>query len=401
MVPVERSKVFAKDLSIGMYVHSLDRPWLNSPFTVQGFMIRSYEEIKKLQASCAFVYIDPLRTRGIWDSDGRTIERKSYTETVSFEQELPRAARVREQARKAVADFYNHARAGASIKTELARTAVAHCVDSVLNNPSAMHWLSLLKERDNYTVEHSLNVGMFAVILGRQIGLPEAELEKIGLCGMMHDIGKAKVPEKILNKPGQLSDEELAIMRKHTNHGFHMLSSHGLPAEVAETAFAHHERIDGKGYPRRLSDKQISYYTKIVAIADSYDAMTSNRCYDDALSAMDAIKVLTENRGQCFDSDLVIKFVQCIGVYPPGSIAELSNGEAGIVLPSPTRNRLKPKILMLRDSAQQQCEAHVLDFSKPRAAADKDLKINRLLADGSHGIFIRDYHQHNLLTGAA
>jgi putative nucleotidyltransferase with HDIG domain len=149
------------------------------------------------------------------------------------------------------------------------------------------------KNADEYTAEHCLRVCVLSVSLGRLIGLAEYELEELGVCGFLHDVGKAKIPDSILNKPGRFTDEEFEIMKSHTVHGKNILiSQKGVPASAIDAAHAHHERPDGLGYPRRLSSHQITQFSSIVSIVDAYDAITSKRVYKKARSSIEALRIM-------------------------------------------------------------------------------------------------------------
>lgn len=395
----QRVRMPVQELTLGMFVSELDRPWLDSPFLIQGFRIRTQDELRQLRALCNYVYVDVIRERTTCDSTGEQYERTRYVEQVSFEEAIGPAMSIHARARQVVDDILHAVRMGQAFSTAEAKAVLAACVDNMIGNPDAMLWLTLIKNKDEYTAEHSLNVALLAIALGRQVGLDKTELNKLGLCGMLHDVGKVKVPDDILNKEGALSPEEFELMKRHTVFGKQILmQKRDLHAGVVDVAFGHHERLDGRGYPRGLNARQIPWFAKLVAVVDTYDAITSTRVYSQARSTLDALRILENARGTHFDEELVIRFVQAVGVYPAGSIAELSTGEAGIVLPTPARHKLRPKVLLVRNAEKQPMPERVFDLARPGA---EEVRIVKLYPDGTFGIALRDFHKSGLVLGGA
>ncbi|MEE8058046.1 MAG: HD-GYP domain-containing protein [Pseudomonadales bacterium] len=401
MTPKEKiQRISCQSLKLGMRIAELDRPWIESPFTVHGFKITSHDKIKQLQQCCEYVYIT-VKDKTDLDTRGSNLKRRKYR-NIAFEQALPRAKSTHRQVKSVVRGLFKNLRLGQSFETAVAKKAVKQCVDSVIANQDAMLWLSLLKNVDEYTTRHSLNVGLLSIILGRAEGLSPNDLETVGLCGMLHDMGKSKIPLGILNKEGAFSDEEFAIMKTHASKGYNILTEKpDVIPEVANVAHSHHERLNGRGYPRGLPATEITYFTRIVAIADAYDAITSKRVYSPAKSALEGLKILIGAKGSHFDPDLVDRFVTCIGLYPAGSIAELSNREIAIVLPSHYEQRDTPKVLVVRDSNKKTCQEKVLDLSQGIEDQNgKLIHINHLISDESFGIDLSKYHeQGGILAG--
>jgi HD-GYP domain-containing protein (c-di-GMP phosphodiesterase class II) len=245
-------------------------------------------------------------------------------------------------------------------------------------------------------------VSILSAAFGKRLGLLEEEIRTLGLCGLLHDIGKAKVPTEILQKPGALTPEEHAIMQNHANWGRDMLMA--LPKVVHATidvAYNHHERLDGKGYPRGLEDYQIPYFAKIVAIVDTYDAITSNRVYDRGRSSMEALEIIHRFRGTQFDPDLAREFVQMIGIYPPGSIVEMKTGEVAIVIASNPKNRRRPRIMMVRDANKERLpKFRLMDLSlKPRNDDGQVLEIGKEVPDGTYGVVLQRFIDSGLTLG--
>lgn len=360
----------SRSLRIGMYVSRLDRPWEDSPFLFQGFEITSRDEIEQLRELCRIVYVDPERGAEPYDVDSGSPpppgNRIATAEPVGdgnafvrdqlgrLTRELPRAVQVVGETRGYVADLLEEVRLGGSVNTRAARERVESIVESVVRTPNALVLLTSLKNKDTYTAQHCVNVSILAVVFGRHLGLPRAELELLGLAGLLHDVGKMRVPLKILNKPGRLSAEELAVMKRHPDLGRDILAqSSDLPAAVLDAAQFHHERSDGNGYPHGLTGDQISRLTMIVAIVDFYDAVTSDRVYHAGMAPHHALDMMYRRAPKAFDRDLFAEFMRCLGIYPVGSVVRLDTNEVGVVTTADPRRHLRPVVLLLLDPAQK------------------------------------------------
>lgn len=361
------------DLKVGMYVSKLDKPWLETSFLYHGFMLKHQADIDAISDQCAFVFIDvnkqskalAMATESVPYSKEWLESRTPPERLASFRDEIEHAGVVYQQTIFAIKSFMEDLRLGRPISFKLPKKAVADCVDSILHTPDALLWMTQLKNRDFYTSQHSLNVCILAIILGRQIDLPAEDLKTLGLCGMLHDMGKLHVPLEILNKPGPLTPSELETVQNHTDLGWKLLRASGeLPASVVDVAHNHHERLDGMGYPRRLSSGHISPLTRIIAIADMYDTITSDCPYQKRRTHPDAIAIMTSQCGNHIDTGLTYKFIECLGVYPPGSILEMTNGEIAIVIEVDQKKRLKPKVILLLDEDKKPRSQRIVDLSK-------------------------------------
>jgi putative nucleotidyltransferase with HDIG domain len=185
---------------------------------------------------------------------------------------------------------------------------------------------------DDYTFSHSFNVTLYALALGIELQLSDEELELLGLGAILHDIGKVCVPIEILTKPGKLTAEEYELMKKHTEFGFEILrATHTIPLLAAHCAYQHHERLDGSGYPRGLKGNDIHYFGRLLAVADVFDAVTSNRVYRRAMLPHEGLEILYSGVGTQFDKNMVEAFRRAVAVYPVGLSVELSDGRKGIV----------------------------------------------------------------------
>lgn len=361
-------------LELGMYIVELDRPWLDTPFLFQGFELKTEEEIRAVRDICDYVYIDTTKRKKTRNAVAEQAQVNiqsvlSYgsppAKLSTFEKEISQTAKVYKNTRILVDDFMEKIALGGGIDSKLAKEAVAECVNSVLHSPDAMLWLTQLKNKDEYTAQHSMNVCVLAIILGRHINLSEKNLNIAGLCGMMHDMGKMLIPLEILDKPGKLELEEMKIMQTHTILGSELLkSSNGMHPCAIEVAFNHHERLDGKGYCRQIKQSAISHFTKMVAIVDMYDAMTSDRVYQKGRTHLEATNTMISVAGSHLDQALVVKFIESIGVYPPGCLVELTNGIVAIVIEVNEQTKLRPKIITILDEEKHFTQEQVIDLSK-------------------------------------
>ena len=382
-VPVE-------NLTLGMYVAELDRPWVDSPFLFQGFELKTEKELKAIQDVCNYVYVDVTKRRNVTKefvnrvptevTTSNSSETKKHTfaftptldnfdygtpppKLSQFEKEIERANKVYDNAQAVVENFMKTVENGGGIDSIAAQRAVAHCVQSILQSPDAMLWLTKLKAKDEYTAQHSLNVCILSIVLGRYINMPDKELNLLGLCGMMHDVGKLLIPSEILKKTTPLTDEENRTLKTHTRLGYNLLKATNINSTVALVALTHHEQIDGKGYPRRLTEHNISHFTKIVAITNAYDGMTADRFNQHSKTHLEATRILTNLSGTHFDPTLVLKFIECIGVYPPGSLVEMTNGSVALVLESHEKSKLRPKVIMISDEQKRPIPEQLIDLS--------------------------------------
>ncbi len=397
-------KIDAGQLRLGMYVCELDRPWIEAPFLFQGFLLKDPDDLMTLRSLCRHVYIDLYKTSiniEKLESAAPKLPAPAYPVTTDIRAELPAAARRYGETLDAVRELLGSLECGRDASTHETPVLVQGCVESIIRNPSAMLWLSRIKHRDQYTAEHCMNVGVLAMALGRKLGLGRKHIELLGLCGMLHDVGKMRLDQAILNKLGRLTADEFEHVKLHVTYGHEELSRDAdLPAEVLNVALSHHERLDGRGYPRGLPAASLDFYTRACAIVDAYDAITSRRCYSDAQSSATALKILYENRGVQFDEQLVVQFIECIGIYPPGALVELNSGEVGVVLSVDPDNRLSPRVGLVRDTHKRAMQQRVVDLAEQSGVAPTErLRVAQVLVDGSYGVDLETFTLDNIRLG--
>lgn len=416
-----RKKIQVHELRKGMYVAELDRPWIGTPFLFQGFYISSDAEIEELRRYCQYVFVDTEQETPSLAASRKTPGRQipppqqpmepdpvallefkllnksapaahpthRYRDETLLEEEIVHARTVESRSRELIYTIMDDVRLGKGIAVAEAKNAVAGMVESVVRNPDALVWLTQLKNKDEYTALHSLRVCILALTFGRHLELPPDHLNVLGIGALLHDIGKLKVPNEILNKPARLTDKEFGIMKTHVPHGVAILeSTPGIPAAAIEVARRHHERYSGAGYINGYSGDQIGLFGMIGAIVDSYDAISSDRAYHTGLSAYDALARLYQGRNTDFHTGLVEQFIQCMGIYPIGSIVEMRSGNVGVAISINRTRRLRPQVALVLDTDKKPyTRTTVVDlFHAPLDASGKPLEIKKVLPAGTYGI---------------
>ncbi|MBK8188616.1 MAG: HD-GYP domain-containing protein [Cellvibrio sp.] len=394
-------KIPISELKIGMFVSKLDRDWMDTPFLMQGFVVETLEDIDLVAQYSEYVWVDKLTVEWVPPQSravANMIKSASYKNKTEAKQEHAQALSTYKQARRLTKTLLDDLRFGTVIDTDQVKETVNDCVGSVLRNPDALIWMSRMRSEDEYTAEHCLNVCILAIAFGRHLGMSEADLHKVGICGLLHDVGKMRVPPEILNKPDKLTDKEFNIIKAHSIHGRNLLmSSSGLPDIAIDVAYSHHEKVDGSGYPRKLSAAGISEFARIITIVDAYDAMTAHRCYSRAKASTEALKIIFKDRGTHFDDRLALEFIKCVGLYPPGTLVELINGFIGIVLQTNQKFRHLPKIIIIKNLNGELKKEIILDLGDiENQKLDKTYLIKRALTDGEHGINLMDYKERGL-----
>lgn len=402
---MNKQKVLVADLRPGMFVCELDRPWLETPFPLQGLLIESREQIEALERYCTYVYIDPLK--GSSGQDGPAPRQAAvssaapgvkaasashpvpgnvlYEEQASVEEEFPRAEPIRQTLYTLMQEVQQEIRNGRMLETSKLKQALGDMVDSVIRNPNALLLLTRLKAKDATLLGHSIDAAICLLAFGRHLGLHRDELQLLGLGGLLYDVGKIRLPEEVLAKKGRMSAEELRLMKGHVQYGVEILSATpGMPPEVIEMAATHHEREDGSGYPEGLGGDQVGPFGKMAAIVDCFQELTSDRLPVPPVPHAVALQMMHQWRHQLFNGYLVEEFIQCLGAYPAGSLVELSTGEVAVVAASNPGNRLKPRVILILDADKRPYPAKELVDLGAEAPGSREIK--RALEPGTYGV---------------
>lgn len=401
-VLIEEHKIEVDRLRIGMFVSRLDRDWTETPFLLQGFLVESDDDIATLRRYCAHVYIDVEQGIGDTDlglltlDDGQSAQPSvrrpgaPYPVAATVKDEIPLAADAVERISASAVAIIDAFRAGVGVDHARVAAAVEPVVASLVRNPDAFFWLQALRKHGDYAYGHAVNCCALAVALGRQLGLPEETLRDVAAGALLLDIGMTSVPPHILHKHGPIAGPERVILRGHVETGEALYRGSGMDHGITlEMMVHHHERDDGSGYPHGLAGSDIPLYARIAGIVDTYDAMISPRPWRAALSRHDALQAMYNERGRLFQDELIEQFMQCLGIYPVGSLVELSNGEVAIVMAQNPTRRLRPVLMLLTDAAKkvrshfEPLDLMIADRARlPQAA----LKIIRGLETGAYGL---------------
>ena len=434
---LKKVRVECADLVVGMYVCELDRPWLDSPFLLQGFYVADNHDIDTVRNICDYVFIDKMierdqitnnlptassavlmTTNVIRPVDEKPTVRMSkvaeekqrnqpviseqgledffpekkltkYTDTTSWHDEA-------QNARRAVSDLYDYIARfmelsvdADRLKLDNIKRAVEPMVDSVIRNPDACLWSIAIKPAANYSYDYAMRASVFAVVLGRQIGMPKHDLCSLAIGGMLFDIGKLRLGDSILQADRRLTPEEMSIMQRHVEVGLSILKRGGLSdPDIIDFIANHHERHDGSGYPQGFAGDQIPVFGRIAGVVDCYNAITSSRSYASTRSPAEAINQLYKLKGVHFNKNLIEEFIQAIGVYPVGALVELSTGEVAIVIAQSSSRRLRPIVVVLLDGNKSRCrEGRYVQLEKTTHSDDgSKLDIVKNLEPKAYGI---------------
>ncbi len=410
MADIVKEKITIGSLQIGMYVCELDRPWLETPYPLQGFFINSDEDIESLLTFCNHVFIDLRRTfdnelyhlnlsdaPSFSGEDRKHVYKAKYEDSSSMDAEMPVAKKSFERLASNTEELIQNLSHGEKLDLAQFKASTRQMVNSVIRNPDAVLWLVRLKRCDDYMYQHSLRCSVLSIAFGRQLGMSKRELNDLAIGAALLDIGKLKLPITLLNRPGKLCEDEFDMIRDHVRLSLNMISESGRGSKnILEMVATHHERFNGKGYPNQLAGNAIPLFGRIAAIVDCYDAISSQRSYAKALSPTDAVKKLYEWRKVDFHPALVEVFIQALGIYPAGSLVELSTGEVGVVTSEYRTRRLRPKVMLILDEDKRFLNSFpTIDlFETPKNASGENIFIQHSLEPGSYGI-----DPHELLLG--
>jgi HD-GYP domain-containing protein (c-di-GMP phosphodiesterase class II) len=375
-------KVATGQLKVGMYIHDLSCDWMAHPFFQNRFLISSENEIQKIMdAGIHEVYIDankgldvkdaPTAQEANADLERQIVEMASKDAApiirVSVAEEMARATQIKSQATKLVRTVMGDARLGKAIELDHVEPVVQNITESILRNPGALMGLLRIKSHDDYTFLHSVSVCTLLVAFCRSQGFDSAMVHQAGLGGLLHDTGKALVPDAILNKPGPLTAEEFAIIKKHPKDGYDILcKTPGIGEIPLDITLHHHERSDGSGYPDKLPKEQISTLAQMAAIVDVYDAITADRCYHKGIPAAEALRKLFEWSKFHLNADYVKAFMRCVGIYPVGTLVMLESGRLGVVTEPHDTDLISPKVhVFFSTKSNTYIKPIALDLSRP------------------------------------
>jgi HD-GYP domain-containing protein (c-di-GMP phosphodiesterase class II) len=407
---VRQVKYEVSNLTVGMYVAGLDRPWTETPFPLQGFYIRDADDIAQLQRFCRHVFIDVKRKAipgvstlkvysgaastesksgnslraGAHVAEGRGAEvqvapvkvaHNTYPLQAPRKKELQKAESLHKALHQAVAAVTHKLQSGEAVSLRSTRRVASAMVDSVLRHPDALTWLSRVQAVDEFTYAHSVRSAVWAIILGRHIGLTKENLDRLALGVLLKDVGKSKLPAELLAKTSRTKSEEQEY-RRFVPLGVEVLQQEGdIEPQVMSVVKNHCERLNGTGFPLGLTGSKIPVSARIAGMVSFYDELVFCRKGQQALSPSKAVARLYDCRNREFQEDLVVEFIRAIGLYPTGTLVELSTGEVAVVVEQNMERRLRPQVLILLDANKQAlAKPRLLDLAadelKKRAQID-------------------------------
>ena len=359
-------RVRVEDLRTGMFIHDLNCGWLQHGFLRQRFMLNHPGQIQKMRDQGMHeLYIDTERGDDVAGAPTKAeidlvldqqLKQSAAagaalpTARVSQQQESVQAKRILGEASVMVDGLLQDVRLGKQVDPAKAGPLVKEINASVLRNPGALLSLCRIKEADTYTFQHSVSICALLVSFTNALGMPADLVHEAGLGGLLHDIGKMKIPNEILNKPGKLTEAEFTIMKSHAAISRDLLSGvPGISDMVIRVAGEHHERMGGGGYPAGIPGEGISQIGRMAAIVDVYDALTSNRVYHKGMEPSEVLKKLLEWSGAHLDGDLVQQFIRTLGIYPVGALVRLTSGRLAVVVEQ-SEDLLRPTVRLVFDT---------------------------------------------------
>jgi len=374
-------KVKTKHLRPGVFVHDFNCDWTGENIILSKALIKSQETVDTI---CSWgikeVYIDTDRGCDV-ESAQLVVEVQQETNknlhnlaidreapafsSTSLKEEMHIARRIRNEAYDTVQHAMKSVKEGKPIDVDRILSLVGKMERSINRNKDALTLLTRIRKKDEYTLAHSISVSSLVLAYCIYCDFPHTLTMNLATGALLHDIGKTKIPDSILNKPGKLDLPEFDIMKKHAEYSANILKDTvRLPFEAYDIALHHHERYDGKGYPYGLKGTEIGLGARIVSICDVYDAITSVRCYKNGLDRVEGLRKLYEWSDHHFDKELTYKFIQSIGVYPVGTCVRLENELAAVVIES-TDNILQPVVrIFYNDKRRSSMEIEEIDLSR-------------------------------------
>jgi HD-GYP domain-containing protein (c-di-GMP phosphodiesterase class II) len=431
---LKQLKVFIHELDVGMFVSALDKPWAETPFPIQGFAIKTGADISRVKAYCDYVFVDTEKGRSPLDVasasatpsnfsvkldgqssgsagrsfDSRTQNRNSasflvrpntYKKTVELAKEIPAARRVMNNLLGCLTLASRQLVRGGAFNQDQLRESVDDMVDSVIRCPDAFTWLLRLRAKDVHSHDHSVRSSLWATQFGRHIGLDVNELKDLCLATLLKDIGKIKLDRTLLHNMSRTVDEE-AEYRSFVSQSVEQLHKAGFEnRRVLNIIKFHCERFNGSGFPKGVSGSRIPFLASVAGIASDFDMLCNPREVGETLSPSQATGRLYELRGKNFAENLVLEFIQSVGLYPAGTIVELTTGDCGMVVEQNAKSRLMPRIAVFDKITEpdtqcifvdlkneQQARSRLQNFGKRRSYDVKKLAIVRDIEPDSFGI---------------
>lgn len=297
--------------------------------------------------------------------------------SVSFEKEINKASSLYQEAKQIQSKAFDSMKANAPIDSDSVKSAANGLIDSVFRNQDALACMTRMRVKDEYLMEHSINVAIIMTIFAKHLKLDLEVIQELATGAMLMDLGMIGIPSAILSKKGALTADERTTMEQHVNMGYKVLSkAQGLSSVSLELVQDHHECIDGSGYPNGKTGEQLSLYAKMAKIVDCYDAITADRSYQKAKTPVSAFKILRSESGTSFDQELVNEFIKCMGIHPVGTLVKMKSNKLGIVVKSNPVNPISPSVNVFY-SVGNKCyiEPKIIDLATPGCSDEIDKSV--------------------------
>lgn len=411
---VQQKKVAVHDLEVGMFVSDLDRPWHQTPFPIQGFPIRSQDDIRALVSHCKWVMVDVAEARDSKESKagskpvfGKSLNKRgggreqlqlpplsirepvTYETVTTLQKEIKTSKRLLDDVEAALDRLLETLDAKGTPDLKPIAAITSKMVSSVIRQPDALLWLARTRTHDNFLYRHALNTSVWALVVGRHLGLNEGLLNHLGLGCLLSQVGKTALPAELIAREGQLNAEEYTTYRSYVNRGVAMLEGSGLSRAVLSVVQGHRERHNGSGFPEGVRGDRIPLLAKVAGIAEFFESLITPRDHVEPLTPAKAVTLLYEMRNIEFQEDLVESFIQAIGIYPTGSLVELTDGQRGIVMSHSPERRLWPRVMVMTDTASRPLKtAKVIDLARYNEGkeAAETVSIRECLPHGTEGL---------------
>lgn len=401
----EDFRIAVAGLEPGMFVSRLDRPWVGTGFPLEGVMLRSDDEVDQLRRLCLHVHVDARRgrapelrfvqfgdaraPRGAGQVEIEALRRTEWTLKADFTAEMKPAGEAFQRLEHDIGHAMGGLREGGTLDTQTLTSGIETMIDSITRNPAALPWLLELRRKGNYVYQHALGCSVWAATFGRHLGLEREGLRDLALGALLCDVGKIRLDQDLLDRPPPLRDPDFHALRRHVAESVRIVSeAPELSQVVRDMVTHHHERFDGSGYPRGLRGNAIPLHARIAGLIDTYDAMTSVRPYAATRSPHEAVMTLYAERDRLFQSELVEQFIRTCGIYPTGSLVELSDGSVAVVMAVHSLKRLRPRVMVLLGADKRPLpEFRVVDLAETEAdASGAPLGIQASLPPDAYGI---------------
>ncbi len=413
-VGVSQKKVYTQDLEVGMFVSDLDKPWHRTPFPIQGFHIRSQDDIRALISHCRWVMIDVAEGRDSLEYDeagapsfARRASRKIKPQDLiklppiqvknperhqtkrSLKRELRASGPLLRSAEDAIRKVAGSLRNDMVPDLRPVAKVARRMTSSIIRNPDALLWLARVRQQDDYTYQHSLKTAVWALVLGRHLGLDEPLLNTLATGCLLAHIGKAELPREVVFNEYQLDAGQFEQFRTYVGRGVRRLEEAGVSRGVVAVVRGHRERHNGSGFPAGVRGDRIPLLAKIAGLVDYYESLIAPREGYQPLSPAQAVSQLFELRNVEFQEDLVEQFIQSVGIYPIGTLVQLTNGQRGVVVSHSPKRRLMPKVMLMTDVNQQPLKAarmvNLATCNEGRSVSDS-LRVEGCLPNDTDGL---------------